>query len=61
MTSNQSVVYSINVKDLQVVAEKELARKLTAKEIGLVEHKLGDFIDWHEAIAGAIRLAIPNS
>lgn len=54
MTNSQRIVYSINVEDIQSVAEEKLERKLSPKEIGLVERKLGDFIHWYDAIACAI-------
>jgi len=60
MTNNDTVVYSINVEDLQTVAKRELARKLTTEEIELVGDKVGDFIDWREAIASAIELALSD-
>jgi hypothetical protein len=46
--------YSINIEDVQNVAEQELERKLTAKELRLVENKVGDYINWYEAILNAI-------
>jgi hypothetical protein len=55
MINSETVVYSINVEDLQNVAEEEFGRKLTDEEIHLVENKLGDFIDWDAAIAAAIQ------
>ncbi len=51
MTERDRVVYSINVEDLQSVAEQELDRELTDEEIKLVEDRLGDYIDWYETIA----------
>lgn len=60
MKNNERVVYSINVEDLQTVAEEELGRKLTPTEIGLVENKLGDFVDWYEAVVSAIEASVQN-
>jgi hypothetical protein len=48
------IAYSINIEDVQNVAEQELERKLTAKELKLVEDKVGDYIGWYEAILNAI-------
>ena len=46
--------YSINIENIQNVAEQELERKLTAKELRLVEDTIGDYINWYEAILNAI-------
>jgi hypothetical protein len=51
MTTRKRIVYSINVEDLQNVAEQELERELTDEEIKIVEERLGDYIDWYGAIA----------
>lgn len=52
--NKNKIVYSINIEDIQNVAEQELERKLTAKELKLVEAKVGDYINWYEAILNAI-------
>jgi hypothetical protein len=54
MKSKNRIVYSIDVEDLQNVANQELDRELTDKEIEFVENRLDDFIDWYGAIASAI-------
>ncbi len=54
MISPEGIIYSINIEDVQNVAEQELERKLTAKELRLVEEKVGDYINWYEAILNAI-------
>ena len=51
MNAKDRVAYSINVEDLQTVAEQELERELTDEEIKIVEERLGDYIDWYEATA----------
>jgi len=51
MNKKSKVIYSINVEDLQTVAEQELERELTNDEIEIVEKRLGDYIDWYGAIA----------
>lgn len=38
------------MEDIQNVTEQEFERKLTAKELQLVEGKIGDHINWYEAI-----------
>ena len=54
MINLEKIIYSINIEDVQNVAEQELERKLTAKELRLVEDKVGDYINWYEAILNAI-------
>ncbi|WAC06436.1 MAG: hypothetical protein OS130_09205 [Thermodesulfobacteriota bacterium] len=51
---NERIVYSINVSDIQQVANEVLDRDLTKKEIRLVENSIGDNIDWFQAIEDAI-------
>ena len=36
------------------MADQELDRELTDKEIEFVEHRLDEYIDWYGAIASAI-------
>ena len=54
MIDPEKIIYSINIEDIQNVAEQELERKLTAKELRLVEDKVGNYINWYEAILNAI-------
>jgi hypothetical protein len=56
MKNNRSeeIIYSINVSDLQEVANNVLERRLTKREIALVEKSVGDYIDWFQAIEHAI-------
>lgn len=54
ITNNQRIVYSINVEDLQNVANDELSRDLNADEIKTIEDRLGDYIPWYDAIILAI-------
>ena len=54
MIDPEKIIYSINIEDIQNVAEQELERKLTAKELSLVEDTVGDYINWYEAILNAI-------
>ena len=50
------IIYSINIEDVQNVAEEEFGRKLTKKELKIIEDKIGDYIDCY----GAIDIAIQN-
>ena len=52
--NKKTIVYSINVQDLQTVARQELSRELSPKELAIVADKVGDYFDWHGAIAAAI-------
>ena len=52
--NNKRIVYSINVSDIQEVANQVLERDLTKKEISLIEDSIVDHIDWFQAIENAI-------
>lgn len=54
MINPEKIIYSINVEDIQNVAEQELDRKLTEQELRLVEDRLGDYVGWYEAILNAM-------
>ncbi len=49
------VIYELSVEDIRFVAEDEEIKALSDAEIRQVESKLGDYIDWHEAILLAIQ------
>jgi hypothetical protein len=48
------ILYSINVQDVQDVAQREFDRELNDKEIESVAAKLGEYIDWFEAVNTAV-------
>lgn len=48
------IIYSINIEDVQNVAQQVMGRLLTSSEIEIVEDKIGEQIDWFEAIASVI-------
>ncbi len=50
----ERIVYSLNVEDLQTVANDEISRDLTEEEIKIVEENVGDYITWYQAISLAI-------
>ena len=52
--NNETIVYSINVKDIQMVAKQEMSRELSPNEVAIVADKIGDYFDWQGAIASAI-------
>ncbi|MFZ3064097.1 MAG: hypothetical protein WA277_02285 [Nitrospirota bacterium] len=53
--NTSKIIYSINIEDVQNVAEEEHGRKLTTKELKIIEDKIGDYIDWYSAIDMAIQ------
>ena len=54
MSDSDKIIYSINIDDVQHVANQEFSRQLSVEELKIVEEKLGDHIDWYWAIASAI-------
>lgn len=51
---NEEIVYSMNINDIQDVANQVLGRSLMKKEITLVKESIGDYVDWFSAIESAI-------
>lgn len=58
MPNPDKIIYSINIEDIQTVAEEELGRKLSRKELKIIEDKIGNYIDWYEAILTAINKSL---
>lgn len=58
MGNKERIIYSINVEDIQNVANEELGRELTDDELKTIEDKVGDYIDWFGAISDAINEVI---
>ncbi|MCC6260228.1 MAG: hypothetical protein IT311_05135 [Anaerolineales bacterium] len=54
------VVYSLCVSDIRYVASEILNRKLTLKELKLIQDKVGDYISWYDAIELAIEAKIAS-
>ena len=50
----EKIIYSINIEDVQNVANEKLNRDFNENELKLVEDKLGDYIDWFGAISDTI-------
>ena len=48
------IIYQLTVEDLQNVADDTLGRKLSEKEIAVLEEKMGDYINWYDLIHSAI-------
>ncbi len=51
MSDSDKIIYSINIDDVQNVANQELSRRLSMDELKIVEEKLGDYMDWYGSIA----------
>lgn len=51
---NQEIIYSMNIADIQTVAQQEIERELTREEIVKIEDSIAENIDWYGAIADAI-------
>ncbi len=58
MKNKNRIIYSLNVEDIQTVAQDELDRELTEDEIKEVSALVGEYIDWYDAILQAINAAI---
>lgn len=52
--TDKEIVYSINVGDIQDVANQVLERRLTRKELLLVKKSVGDYVDWFQSIESVI-------
>jgi hypothetical protein len=50
----ETILYQLTTEDLQNVANEALNRDLTAAEIACIELKLGNYLNWHEALHAAI-------
>jgi len=57
-TKVERTVYEISVEDLQEVAKEVLERELTEGELTTVGNRVGDYIDWFQAIENAINSQI---
>lgn len=58
MESNEKIIYSINIEDVQNVAQNVFGRTLNEKELEIIENKLGDYIPWYEFIESAIEIQL---
>ncbi|HEY4688796.1 MAG TPA: hypothetical protein VIK33_05750 [Anaerolineae bacterium] len=55
MRNLEEIIYSLNIEDIQTIAEENLERHLTEEELNLVIDNLPGYIDWGGAISSAIR------
>jgi len=54
------IIFPSNLEDVQNIAKQELHRLLTDEELKLVEDKIGDYMNWYDAIMFAINDTIFN-
>jgi hypothetical protein len=54
------MIYYITASDIQEVAIETYGRDLTPDEIKLVQDRVGDFINWYDAIEMAIEEKIQS-
>lgn len=52
---NNKIIYSLNVEDIQNVANQELDRDLTDKEIIKITDTIAEKIPWYDAIVDSIQ------
>jgi hypothetical protein len=52
------IVYSITVEDIQTVANQEIGRSLSSKEIEKIIDPIAEKIKWYDAIADSINAKI---
>lgn len=57
---NSEIFYSLNIEDIQTVANDELGRDLTEDEIKLVIEEVCDNLGWYDTISNAIMNQIPE-
>ena len=60
MMKPSKIIYSLNIEDVQNVAEEELGRRASKKELKIIEDKVGDYIDWHDAISLSLNDAVSS-
>jgi len=51
---NEEIIFSLNIEDLQCVAQEEIGRDLSADEIEAVKGRVQDSIPWYDCIFYAI-------
>ena len=55
MKMKNKIIYALTNEDIQTVAKDDLERKLNKKELKMVENKIGDHINWFEAVSSAMK------
>ncbi len=51
---DEDIFYSLNIEDIQNVAQQELERNLSEIEIESIKDLIASNINWYDAIANAI-------
>ncbi len=51
---DEDIFYSLNIADIQNVAQQELERNLSEIEIESIKDSIASNINWYDAIANAI-------
>ena len=49
------IIYSLNIEDIQTVAEENFVRTLNSKEIEKIIDPIAERISWYDAIYDAIK------
>ncbi len=52
--NNKEIIYSLIIEDVQTVAQQEIERELTPKEIENIKDSIAEKIPWYDAISDAI-------
>jgi hypothetical protein len=50
-----TIIYALTIEDIQNVANQELDRNLTLKEIKSIEDTISEKINWYNAISDSIK------
>ena len=52
--NKEEIIYSLDITDIQTVAEQEIERELTINEIEKIKDIIAEKIDWYGTIADSI-------
>jgi hypothetical protein len=52
--NRKKIIYSLNIEDIQTVAQETLSRDLTDKELERVIEEVPRYVHWYDAIDNAI-------
>lgn len=58
---NDKIIYSLNIEDVQNVANEELERNLSPNEIQKIIEAIGEKINWYDAISSSINEKITSA
>jgi hypothetical protein len=56
--NRDTIIYSLNVQDVQVVALQEVGRELSQQEIEKIRDLIASNINWYDAISASIQTSI---